>query len=35
MALNKKKDIHDLTYPEIREKLLADGQILEYLSQVQ
>jgi hypothetical protein len=31
MALNKKKDIHDLTYTEIREKLLADGQILEYL----
>jgi hypothetical protein len=30
MALNKKKDIHDLKYPEIREKLLADGQILEY-----
>jgi hypothetical protein len=31
MALNKKKNIHDLTYTEIREKLLADGQILEYL----
>jgi hypothetical protein len=31
MALNKKKNIHDLTYTEIREKLLADGQILEFL----
>lgn len=30
MALNKNKSIHDLTYPEIREKLLADGQILNY-----
>ncbi len=30
MALNKKKNIHDLTYSEIREKLLADGQILKY-----
>jgi hypothetical protein len=30
MALNKKKNIHDLTYPEIREKLVADGQILDY-----
>jgi len=30
MGLNKKKNIHDLTYPEIREKLLSDGQILEY-----
>jgi len=30
MALNKKKNIHDLTYSEIREKLLDDQQILEY-----
>ncbi|MBK9388750.1 MAG: FAD-dependent oxidoreductase [Bacteroidetes bacterium] len=30
MALEKKKAIHDLTYEEIREKLLADGQVLEY-----
>jgi hypothetical protein len=30
MALNNKKSIHEITYPEIREKLLADGQILEY-----
>jgi len=30
MALEKKKNIHDLTYPEIREKLLADKQVLEY-----
>jgi len=29
-ALNARKTIHDLTYSEIREKLLADGQILEY-----
>ena len=30
MALGKRKNIHDLTYEEIRERLLADGQILEY-----
>jgi len=30
MALNKKKSIYDLTYEEIRVKLLADGQILEF-----
>lgn len=30
MALDKNKDIHDLSYSEIREKLLSDGQILEY-----
>jgi hypothetical protein len=30
MALNKRKNINDLTYPEIRKKLLADGQILEF-----
>ena len=30
LAINKKKNIHDLTYSEIREKLLADGQIAEY-----
>jgi hypothetical protein len=30
MSLNKKMEMHDLTYDEIREKLLADGQVLEY-----
>jgi len=30
MALDKNKNIHDLTYPEISERLLNDGQILEY-----
>lgn len=30
MALDKKKSIHELTYEEIRVKLLADGQVLEY-----
>lgn len=30
MALNKRKSIHNLTYSEIREKLLASGQILIY-----
>ena len=30
MALEKKKSIHELTYEEIRKKLLADGQVLEY-----
>lgn len=30
MALNKNKSIHELTYEDIREKLLADGQVLEY-----
>jgi len=30
IALEKKKNIHDLTYTEIRAKLLVDGQILEY-----
>jgi hypothetical protein len=30
MSLNKGKDIHDLAYNEIRDKLLADGEILEY-----
>jgi hypothetical protein len=30
MSLKSKKAIHDLTYEEIREKLLADGQVLEY-----
>jgi len=30
MALDKNKNIHDLTYPEIRERLLNDGQKLEY-----
>ncbi len=30
MALGKRKNIHDLTYEEIRERLLTDGQILDY-----
>lgn len=30
MALDKKKDIHDLSYEEIKARLVADGQILEY-----
>lgn len=30
LALNKKTTIYDLTYQEIRNKLIADGQILEY-----
>ncbi|HOW40930.1 MAG TPA: FAD-dependent oxidoreductase [Bacteroidales bacterium] len=30
LSLNSRKDIHDLKYEEIREKLLADGQVLEY-----
>ena len=30
MAIDRNKDIHDLSYNEIREKLLSDGQILEY-----
>ncbi len=30
MAIEKGKAIHDLTYEEIRERLLADGQVLEY-----
>ena len=30
LAIDKNCDIHDLTYSEIRERLLADGQILEY-----
>jgi len=30
MALNGRKSIYDLTYEEIRERLIADGQILEY-----
>jgi hypothetical protein len=30
MAIEKKKAIHDLTYEEIKEKLLTDGQVLEY-----
>jgi hypothetical protein len=30
MALDKNKAIHDLAYEEIREKLLSDGQVLEY-----
>jgi len=30
LALNKRKSIHDLTYDEISEQLINDGQILEY-----
>ncbi|NSW93938.1 MAG: FAD-dependent oxidoreductase [Bacteroidales bacterium] len=30
MAVDKRKDIHDLKYEEIRQKLIDDGQILEY-----
>ncbi len=30
LALKNKKDIHDLTYDEIRTQLISDGQILEY-----
>lgn len=30
MAISKRKEIHDLRYEEIRQKLIDDGQILEY-----
>jgi len=30
MALDKKKTVHEINYEEIRQKLLADGQVLEY-----
>ena len=30
MALDKKADIHDITYDELRQQLLEDGQVLEY-----
>jgi len=30
LALKNKKDIHDLTYDEIKSLLVSDGQILEY-----
>jgi hypothetical protein len=30
LALKNKKDVHDLTYAEIRKQLVADGQILEF-----
>lgn len=30
LAIEKKKDIHDLTYEEIRTRLISDGQILKY-----
>jgi len=30
MALDKNKAIHDLSYDEIRKRLLSDGQVLEY-----
>jgi hypothetical protein len=29
MALDKNIELHDLTYNELREKLLDDGQVLE------
>ncbi|SHJ04175.1 FAD-dependent oxidoreductase [Pseudozobellia thermophila] len=32
LALEKDKDIHEIPYPTLREKLLADGQVLEYRS---
>ena len=30
LALETSKEIHDLTYEEIRKQLVADGQVLEY-----
>jgi hypothetical protein len=30
MALDSKKDLHDITYEELKTRLTADGQILEY-----
>jgi FAD dependent oxidoreductase len=30
LALDKKKDLHDISYEEIKARLLADGQVLEY-----
>ena len=30
MALDKNAGIHDLSYDEIRARLLTDGQVLEY-----
>jgi len=30
MAIEEKKDLHAVTYDELRKKLMADGQILEY-----
>ena len=30
LALKSKKNIHDLTYDEIKKQLISDGQILEY-----
>jgi len=30
MAIVKKKSIYDLTYDEIRAKLISDGQVLEF-----
>ena len=33
MAIDKEKSIYDLSYEEIRSKLIADGQVLEFLLQ--
>jgi hypothetical protein len=30
MAVGKRKSIHDITYDELKERLISDGQILEY-----
>jgi hypothetical protein len=30
LALKNKMNIHDLTYEEIKKRLVADGQILEF-----
>jgi hypothetical protein len=30
LALKNRKNIHDLTYDEIKKQLIRDGQILEY-----
>jgi hypothetical protein len=30
LAIKSRKNIHDLTYDEIKNQLIAEGQILEY-----
>jgi hypothetical protein len=30
MAIKIRKNIHDLTYDEIKNRLITDGQVLEY-----
>jgi hypothetical protein len=30
LALKNHKNIHDLTYDEIKKQLISDGQVLEY-----